>query len=153
MIYNLFFCKIYKLIRMQVLDSNKLCCHVCNKKYKKLASLNKHKILCDFKMKTKRERQIELEELEDIPSHSQLVKIVQELTLTLIKTEEKMAEMQKFINKKKQKLNIILWLNTNIVPNIGFLEWVHSSLIVKSRHFENLMENTKEPFLHIVAML
>ena len=142
MIYNLFFCKIYKLIRMQVLDSNKLCCRVCNKQYTKQSSLNKHNILCDFKMKTKRERKIELEELEDIPTHSQLVKIVQELTLKLIKTEEKMAEMQKFINKKKQKLNIILWLNTNIVPNIGFLEWVHSSLIVKSSHFENLMENT-----------
>jgi len=127
---------------MQVSDSNKLCCHVCNKKYTKLASLNKHKILCDFKMKTKRERQIELEELEDIPSHYQLVKIVQELTLKLIKMEEKMEDMQQFVNKKKRKLNIILWLDTNIVPTIGFLEWVHSSLIVKSRHFENLMENT-----------
>ena len=93
---------------MQVLDSNKLCCRVCNKKYINKASLNKHNILCDFKMKTKRERQIELEELEDIPSHYQLVKIVQELTLKLIKTEEKMAEMQKFVYKKKQKLNIIL---------------------------------------------
>ena len=127
---------------MQVSDSNKLCCHFCNKKYTKLASLNKHKILCDFKMKTKRERQIELEELEDIPSHYQLVKIVQELTLKLIKMEEKMEDMQQFVNKKKRKLNIILWLDTNIVPTIGFLEWVHSSLIVKSRHFENLMENT-----------
>ena len=127
---------------MQVSDSNKLCCHVCNKKYTKLASLNKHKILCDFKMKTKRECQIELEELEDIPSHYQLVKIVQELTLKLIKMEEKMEDMQQFVNKKKRKLNIILWLDTNIVPTIGFLEWVHSSLIVKSRHFENLMENT-----------
>ena len=87
---------------MQVSDSNKLCCHVCNKKYKKLASLNKHKILCDFKMKTKRERQIELEELEDIPSHYQLVKIVQELTLKLIKMEEKMEDMQQFVNKKKR---------------------------------------------------
>ena len=127
---------------MQVLDSNKLCCRVCNKKYVNKASLNKHNILCDFKMKTTRERRIELEELEDIPSHYQLVKIVQELTLKLIKTEEKMKEMQKFINKKKTKLNIILWLNTNIVSTIGFLEWVHTSLIVKFTHFENLMENT-----------
>ena len=127
---------------MQVLDSNKLCCRVCNKQYTKQSSLNKHNILCDFKMKTKRERQIELEEIEDIPSHYQLVKIVQELTLKLIKTEEKMAEMLKFVNKKKKKLNVILWLNRSIIPTIGFLEWIHSSLIVKSTHFENLMENT-----------
>ena len=59
-------------------------------------------------MKTKRERQIELEELEDIPNHYQLVKIVQELTLKLIKMEEKMEHMQQFVNKKKRKLNDIL---------------------------------------------
>ena len=127
---------------MQVLDSNKLCCNVCNKHYTKKSSLDKHKILCDFKMKTKRERQIELEEQEDIPNHYQLIKIVQELTLKLIKTEEKMDKMTKLVNNKKKKLNIVLWLNTNIIPSIGFLEWVHTALIVKSRHFENLMENT-----------
>ena len=127
---------------MQVLVSNKLCCNVCNKHYTKKSSLDKHKILCDFKMKTKRERQIELEEEKDIPNHYELIKIVQELTLKLIKTEEKMDKMTKLFNNKKKKLNIVLWLNTTIVPNIGFLEWVHTSLIVKSRHFENLMENT-----------
>jgi len=53
-----------------------------------------------------------------------------------------MAQIQKFFNKKKKKLNVILWLNRSIIPTIGFLEWIHSSLIVKSTHFENLMENT-----------
>jgi hypothetical protein len=127
---------------MQVLNSNKLYCNICNKHYTKKTSLDKHKILCDFKIKTKRERQIEAEEQEDMPSYYQLIKIVQELTLKLIKTEEKMDKMTKLVNNKKRKLNIILWLNTNIVPTIGFLEWVHTSLIVNSTHFENLMENT-----------
>jgi hypothetical protein len=127
---------------MQVLTSKKLYCNICNKQYTNKTSLDKHKILCDFKMKTKRERQIELEELEDMPSHSQLVKIVQELTFKLIKTEEKMLKMSQIINNKKKKLNVILWLNTNIVPTIGFLEWVNTSLIVKSKHFDILMENT-----------
>ncbi len=123
-------------------SSNKFSCNVCNKHYTKKSSLDKHMILCEFKMKSKREHQIELEEIGDIPTHFQLVKIVQELTLKLIKMEEKMDKMQKWVDKKKRKLNVLSWLNTHITPTIGFLEWVHTFLLVKSEHFENLIENT-----------
>jgi hypothetical protein len=122
--------------------STKLCCAVCNKEYTRKSSLDKHKILCDFKMKTKREIQIDCEESGDLPSHYQLVKIVQELTLNMIKMEDKMEQMQKWVERKKRKLNVVMWLNANVNPSIGFLEWVHSVLIVKSEHFEDLMENT-----------
>jgi hypothetical protein len=123
-------------------SSTKYCCVVCNKQYTRKSSLDKHKILCDFKLKTKREIQIESEELNDIPTHLQLVKVVQELTLKMIKMEEKMEEMQKWVDKKKRKLNVIVWLNTNIIPTIGFLEWVNTVFVVKPEHFENLMENS-----------
>jgi hypothetical protein len=99
-------------------------------------------------MKTSRELQIETEELGDIPTHYQLVKIVQELSLKIVKMEESMEEMKKWVDKKKQKINVITWLNTNtntntnINPTIGFLEWAHTQLIVNSEHFDNLMENT-----------
>lgn len=122
--------------------TNKFCCTICNKQYTRKSSLDKHTILCDFKMKTKREHQIELEELGDIPTHFQLVKIVQELTLKLITMEKKMDQIQKCVDTKKRKLNIVMWLNTNVKPTIGFLEWVYTCLIVKPEHFENLMENT-----------
>ncbi len=121
--------------------NNKYCCNACNKHYTRKSSLDKHKILCDFKHKTKREHQVEFEELGDIPNHVQLVKIVQELTFKLIKMEEKMEEMQKWVEKKKKKLNVILWLNSNIVPTIGFLEWINTSFVVLPEHFEDLMEN------------
>lgn len=122
--------------------SNKFCCVVCNKQYTKKASLDKHKILCDFKIKTKREHQVEIEELSDIPDNIQLVKIVQELSLKLVKMEEKMEQIQKWVNRKKRKLNVLTWLNTNSIPTVGFLEWVQMYLTVKPEHFENLMENT-----------
>jgi hypothetical protein len=121
---------------------NKLCCVLCNKQYTRKSSLDKHKVLCDFKMKTPREHQIELEESADIPTYYQLVKIVQELSLKIVKMEENMEEMKKWVDKKKQKLNIVTWLNTNIVPTIGFLEWVDTQLTVKSEHFDILMENS-----------
>ena len=120
--------------------NNKYCCNACNKHYTRKSSLDKHKILCDFKHKTKREHQIEYEELGDIPNHIQLVKIVQELTFKLIKMDEKMEEMQKWVEKKKKKLNVIVWLNSNIVPAIGFLEWINTLFVVEPEHFEYLME-------------
>jgi hypothetical protein len=123
-------------------NSGKLCCIVCNKKYTKKSSLDKHKILCDFKTKTKREKKIEDEEQCDIPTYGQLVKIVQELALKMSKMEDKMEELNKWVYKKKRKLNVIGWLNENVVPTFGFLEWVNVQLTVKEEHFENLMENS-----------
>ena len=126
----------------ETLNSAKYCCGVCNKEYTRKSSLDKHKILCDFKIKTKREHLIESEELGDLPNHYQLVKIVQELTLKMIKMDEKMEQMQKWVEKKKRKLNVIVWLNSNVTPTIGFLEWVNTALIVNPENFENLMENS-----------
>ena len=122
--------------------TNKFCCAVCNKQYTRKSSLDKHIILCDFKMKTRREHQIETEELGDVPTHFQLVKIVQELALKMIKMEERIEQMQKWVEKKKRKLNVVMWLNNNVNPTIGFLEWVNTCLVVNQEHFENLMENT-----------
>jgi hypothetical protein len=120
---------------------NKLCCAVCNKQYTRKSSLDKHKILCDFKLKTQRERQIEVEELGDMPSNYQLIQIVQELSLKISFLEEKMNEMQKLLNNKKKKMDVILWLNSNINPPVGFLEWVNTSIIVTVEHFEHLMKH------------
>jgi hypothetical protein len=75
------------------ISGTKYCCQVCKKTYTRKTSLDKHKILCDFKTKTKLEHQVEEEELGDVPTHEQLVKIVQELTFKYIKLEEKMEHL------------------------------------------------------------
>lgn len=122
---------------------NKLGCAICNKQYTRKSSLDKHKILCDFKQKTQRERQIEVEELGDMPTTYQLIQIVQELSLKISSMEEKMNAMQKLLNNnhKKTKMDVILWLNSHINPPIGFLEWVNTAFSVTVAHFEYLMKN------------
>ena len=106
------------------ITNTKYCCALCKKSYSRKISLDKHKILCDFKSKTKLELQVEEEEHGDIPSHEQLVKIVQELTFKYIKLEEKMETLQKWVNQKKQKIKVIEWLNQHIIPTIGFKEFI-----------------------------
>lgn len=117
-------------------------CVGCKKTYTRKSSLDKHRILCEFKMKTAREKTIEEEEQDDVPNHLQLVKIVQELSLKLSKMEEKMAELQKWTDRKKKKIDIISWLDANVTPTIGFLEWIHSHFTVKASHFERLMDSS-----------
>jgi len=120
--------------------SNTFYCTGCNKKYTRKHLYDKHVILCNFKMRTQREKEADFEQIGDTVDHCNLVKIVQELSLKIIKMEEKMTEMQKWISKKKQKLNVIQWLNDNIVPTVGFLEWI-TYLKTEQVHFESLMEN------------
>ena len=129
------------MLRPEVVQS-KFQCVSCNKTYARKSSFEKHRILCNFRCKSKREIQVETEESADIPKYVELVKIVQELTMKMDKMESQMIEMQKFIDKKKKKINIISWLNANITPTVGFLEWVKSSLTASEKHFEDLMENT-----------
>jgi hypothetical protein len=119
-------------------------CVICKKEYTKKSSLDDHTVLCEFKLKSKRENQIELEESADIPSYKDLVKIVQDMSLKMTKMEEKMEEMQKFIDTKRPKLNIVEWLNGNehMIPSLSLEEWANKIFVVESQHFEHLMEHT-----------
>jgi uncharacterized protein YeeX (DUF496 family) len=126
---------------MNEIISNKYICEVCKKQYIKKSSLDKHKILCEFKLKTQREKKIEEEEGDDIPSYSQLVKIVQELTLKCNTLEIKIEAMQKWVERKKKKINIIDWLNNNINTSVSYVEWINNIINIIPEHFEYLMEN------------
>ncbi len=82
---------------------NKYNCSVCKKEYTRKSSLDKHRLLCDYKTKTKIELTVEEEEIGDKPSYDQLVKIVQELSTKYAKMETKVDEMQQCINRRKKK--------------------------------------------------
>ena len=116
-------------------------CYACNKKYSRKHSFDKHKVLCDFKFKTMNERKIENEEFRDIPKYGDLVNIVQQLTIKQNDMEEQLKTMQKWVDKKKKKINIINWLKTNIIPTLTFNDWI-SSFEIRQEHFEILLENT-----------
>jgi hypothetical protein len=118
----------------------KYACLLCKKDYTRKSSLEKHKILCEYKSKSKLEIAVEVEEAADKPTYDQLVKIVQELSIKYIKMEEKVSEMQHYIDRKKKKVDIIGWLNDHIKPTTGFLEWVNIVVVVEPFHFLRLLK-------------
>jgi hypothetical protein len=127
-------------------------CALCKKDYTRKGSLDKHVVLCEFKSKSKLELQVAVEEASDKPTYDQLVQIVQELSIKYVKMEEKMTEMQQYIDRKKKKVDVIGWLNMHVKPTTGFLEWVNSIVTVESSHFLHLLrpETTIFECLHEV---
>jgi hypothetical protein len=55
--------------------------------------------------------------------------------------EEKMEEMQKWIDKKKKKLNIVEWLNKNFTPSILFQERIRTFTVAEA-DIECLLEES-----------
>jgi hypothetical protein len=116
-------------------------CKICKKQYTRKNSLDNHYILCEYKLKTNREKKIDSEELNDIPSYLELVKIVQELTKKCNKLEIKVEEMQKWVTNKKKKINIIEWLNKNVNTSDSYIDWINMNIQVLPEHFDYLMEH------------
>ena len=131
-------------------NTNTYLCNTCDKKYTRKSSLEKHIVLCEFLTRTKREKQILNEEDRDIPSYHQLVNIVQELSIKYNALENQLSEMQKWVEKKKKKINVVSWLNMNIEPTMHFQEWTNS-FVIHEEHFQFLMGNTiTDCFQHIL---
>ena len=123
-----------------VIKTTSYSCALCKKGYTRKGSLDKHIVLCEIKSKSKLELQVAVEEASDKPTYDQLVKIVQELSIKYVKMEEKMMEMQQYIDRKKKKVDIISWLNTHVKPTVGYLEWVNSIVTVETDHFLYLLK-------------
>lgn len=119
----------------------KIQCSICDKKYTRKSSLQRHQILCEFLLNNDREKKILLEEDSDLPSYPQLFKIVQELSVKYINLQKKMDNIEKWIDKKKKKLNVKDWLNLNKIPNHSFLSWINQIQIEES-DIEYLQQNT-----------
>lgn len=115
-------------------------CQHCNKKHTRKTSHERHVLICELIACSKREKKCETQETSDIPNHIQLYKIVQELALKNAILEEKMTEMQKWLNNKK-KIDVVQWLikNRTQITMIPFSEW-QKTMIVKPEHIDLLIE-------------
>jgi hypothetical protein len=118
--------------------SSRLCCEYCGKGYKRRLNLDKHFILCEIVYKAKKkDRKVdkEAEEIDsELPSQKQMYKMLLELALKYNKLEEKVELMNKWVDKKKKKINVLDWLNTssNLKPELIFDNLANSINILES---------------------
>lgn len=115
------------------------CCVYCGKSYMKKTSLDKHIIICELLNKSKNITANETE--EDVPSQKKMYQILLELGNKFNKLEEKVDELNKWVVKKKKKINVIEWLNTNITPEIKF-DILIEKIIITQDDVKYLFENS-----------
>lgn len=116
-------------------------CPYCAKVYSKKTSLNKHVLMCDFLQKSKQDKKIEEEEIGNLPSYKDLVTIVQELALKNNRLEEKLSQMEKWIETKKKRVNVIQWLNQHATPSITYTAWCQQ-IKITPQNLIHLFDNT-----------
>lgn len=117
------------------------CCIHCGKSYKKRETLNKHVDLCELLHKSKKAGPLIIEDDEPIPSQRKMYQMLLELGQKYNRLEEKMEEMNKWVAKKKKKINVLEWLNTSIKPNIIF-DNILDKIIVQPEDIEYLLHNS-----------
>jgi uncharacterized protein YeeX (DUF496 family) len=128
------------------------CCTYCGKSYKKKSNLDKHFVVCELlQVGKKRNSNIERNQDEDeaIPSQQKMFQMLVELGQKYNKLEEKVEEMNKWIVKKKKKINGIEWLNTNIKPTINFHSII-DTIIINEDDIKFLFENSFNDLLNEV---
>ena len=121
--------------------STKTKCPLCDKSYTRKTSLDKHILCCTFLNKSKKDQKIDEEEHANMPSYKELLTIVQEIALKMKKLEQKMELMEKWIDVKKKKINVMQWLGLNKIPSTIFSSWA-TNFEVTPKHLKHLLDNT-----------
>jgi hypothetical protein len=137
---------------MSYLISNRIkqpsqCCVNCGKSYKKRENLTKHLIICDFISKKKH---LEEEDEIEIPSQRVMYQLLIELGQKYKKLEEQMDEMTKWVSKKKKKINVIEWLNSNIKSNKLFDSFMNVNLGFQDTDMEFVMSSSFYDTMNLV---
>lgn len=111
------------------------CLH-CGKNYKRRTHLNKHQLLCETLVRAKNSdyinKQLILENETPTPTPTQMYNIILELSNKCNRLEEKVEQMQKWVDKKKKKINIMDWLSKNqMLPANDWNTFMESIEILK----------------------
>jgi len=132
-------------MNLQILNRSKACCINCGKSYKKRENLSKHLVLCDLVQKSKKSKgPIVINDDDEqpiLPSANKMFEMLIVLGQKYAKLEEEMAEVKKWVSKKKKKINVLEWLNTNVTPVVTFDNLV-SGLIVSSEEARLILDNS-----------
>ena len=119
------------------------CCLHCGKSYIKRINLDKHILICELIHKPNRKDTtlfIE-EENEPIPSQRKMFDMIVELSQKYSRLEEKVDEINKWVIKKKKKINVLDWLNSNVIPTAIF-DNIIETIKVDEQDIQSLFENS-----------
>jgi hypothetical protein len=114
-------------------------CNFCSKKFTRKIYYDRHILVCELLCKTSKERKLDVEETEDIPTVRKLYNIIMEMSIKYKKLEEKVDELSKYVDTKKKKINIIEWLNITYKTTEPFQQWM-TRIKVERKHLDYIFD-------------
>jgi len=107
---------------------NLYCCALCGNKYIREKTRDRHFILCQIKIgKPKRKSRVQQEEegiYERLPTQREMARLIVNLTYKNDQLEQRVNELSKWVETKKKKIDVVLWLNSSgLVPSFSFNVW------------------------------
>jgi len=104
-------------------------CNFCSREYKEKFNYDRHHVYCEFAHKSAREQNNQIETAENdntLPSIRQMYQWMQEMAVKIDKLEKENIKLKQAITKK-QKINIIDWLNNSKhleQLDVTFVDWI-----------------------------
>lgn len=126
---------------MSKLNNYPNCCVNCGKGYKTRCGLDKHLILCELVHKIKSGKKVTEEVELEIPSPKIMYQMIIQLAEKYQRLEEKTTEMNKWVVKKKKKMDVVVWLNDSVKPEYEF-EGIADRVIIDDADVEFMLENS-----------
>lgn len=126
---------------IQIKQVPQLQCGICNKTFKRSGEHKSHMLLCE-----------EVHAFHDRYKHHQKERpyeidsqvntyIIQKLMSKIDALEQKVSDLQNYVNTKRRNISVIDWLRENAIPTMRFKEWIFNVVSKYDiRHLELLFE-------------
>jgi hypothetical protein len=115
------------------------CIH-CGRQYQRKIYYDRHIICCELLNKSKKERNIEVEQYDDTPKIRELYLIIQEMGKKYVQMEQKLEVLSKYVESKKKRMSIIDWLNHNYKIDKTYSQWLQP-IYLERRHLNIVFEH------------
>lgn len=128
---------------MSKLNSPAICCVNCGKGYKTRCGLDKHLVLCEIIHKIKSGKKVGFPEEVEVepPTPNVMYQMILQLAEKYHKLEEKTTEMNKWVVKKKKKMDVVVWLNESVKPDYDFDRLI-DLVIIDDADVEFMLDNS-----------
>jgi hypothetical protein len=126
---------------MNKVNSASICCVNCGKGYKTRNGLDRHLVLCEIVHKIKSGAKVAEEVEVEIPSPKIMYQMILQLAEKYQRLEEKTSEMNKWVVKKKKKMDVVVWLNDSVKPDYEF-DKVADRVVIEEADVEFMLDNS-----------
>jgi hypothetical protein len=110
-------------------------CKYCNKSYKQKFNYDQHLSVCDFFFKSKKEKDYELDTMDEkIPSSREMYALMKHMMLEIDKLKKEVAKFKQ-VQKTTTTINVLDWLNKFPQPRQPFSVWLKETLLPKVHHY------------------